>query len=131
MKRNAILLAVLVVLGIVLSLYVYQGIVDGDAAGIALSSIAFLITAMFAGKLIAGFRTLRKSMRARDAIVTILLPVIHDAAHARALAENLVLRNTTLEAWPELPNEQTRKIADILAKMARRARHAKNDELPA
>lgn len=125
MKRNAILLAILVALGIILSLYVYQGIVEGHPMSTILFSIAFLITAMFAGKITAEFRALARSLRTRDRIAALLLPLTGDAAHASVLAEHLVLRRTTLAEWPEIPHAQSLEIVRLLAKVAGTTPHKK------
>ena len=117
MKLKAIILAILVILGIVLSLYVYWGIVEDQVLSAILFSIAFLLTAMFAAKIAAGFKQLNKYLIARNRIQEIILPLVGDEKYASVLAENLVLRKTKLEDWPEIPKNETREIKLILSKV--------------
>lgn len=116
MKLKAVILAILVILGIMLSLYVYRGIVDDQVLSAILFSIAFLLAAMFAAKIAAEFRQLNKYLRARNRIQAIILPLVGDERHASVLAENLVLRKTKLENWPEIPENETHEIKLILSK---------------
>ncbi|MDE2097216.1 MAG: hypothetical protein KGL39_08210 [Patescibacteria group bacterium] len=116
MKLKAVILAILVILGIMLSLYVYRGIVDDQVLSAILFSIAFLLAAMFAAKIAAEFRQLNKYLRARNRIQAIILPLVGDERHASVLAENLVLRKTKLENWPEIPENETHEIKFILSK---------------
>lgn len=117
MKLKAVILVVLVVLGIVLSLYVYWGIVEDQVLNAILFSIAFLLTTMFAAKIAAEFKQLNKYLRARNKIQEIVRPLVGDERHASILAENLVLHKTKLEDWPEIPENETYKINLILSKI--------------
>lgn len=118
MKLKAAILATLIILGIILSLYVYWGIVEQKTLSAILFLIAFLITAMFSAKIMAEFRQLNKYVRARNIIRAILLPLTEDKKHAAVLAENLVLRRTNLEDWPEIPKNKSREISLILSRIA-------------
>lgn len=122
MKFKAIILAILIALGILISLYVYWGIVAHHLLSAGLFCGALLIDAMYSAKIMTEFRQLKKKVQARDGIRNILFPLIKDKTHATVLAENLVLHQTTLSQWPEIPRGEAERIEQILSKIGVRAR---------
>lgn len=114
MKFKAAILTLLIFFGIVLSLYVYWGIVSHNFLKAGMFFVAFLVTAMYAAKIMVGFRELNKSISARNKIQEILSPITGDKKHSFVLAENLVLRKTDIKNWPEIPQQERERIGAIL-----------------
>ncbi len=124
MKIKAAILGVLIVLGIIMSLYVYFGIVEHRVLSAASFFIAFLLTAMFSAKIMAEFRQLNKYVSARNKIKNILLPVTGNENYASILADNLVLHKTEIENWTEMPKSKIQEITIILKSIKTGSRRA-------
>ncbi len=114
MKARSVVLGTLIIFGIVLSLYIYEGIIERKFLYAGSLFVAFLLTAMFAAKIMSEFRQLSKYVTARNKIRDILLPVTKSEGHASILAENLVLRRTAIKDWPEIPKEKAEAISLLL-----------------